>query len=76
MFSQHIDQTVDEFRYRWNSYKDNNKKILRGHEHKQAGFFPHFQSLDHNGFLNDTEITLKKQTRLTLLDLGNFGLIH
>ena len=32
-------------------------KVWGGHEHKQAGFFAHFQSLDHNGFLEDTEIT-------------------
>ena len=55
-------QTVDEFRYRWNNYKDNNRKILRGDEHKQVGFFAHFQSLDHNGFLEDTEIIFIDKT--------------
>ena len=30
---------------------------MRGNEHKQAEFFAHFQSLEHNGFLKDTEIT-------------------
>ena len=59
---QYTGQTVDEFRYRWNSYKDNNRKSLRGDEHKQAGFFAHFQSLDHNGFLEDTEITCIDKT--------------
>ena len=54
---QYTGQTVDEFIYRWNNYKDNNKKSLRGDEHKQPGFFAHFQSLDHSGFLEDTEIT-------------------
>ena len=59
---QYTGQTVDEFRYRWNNYKDNNRKSLRGGEHKQAGFFAHFQSLDHNGFLEDTEITFIDKT--------------
>ena len=59
---QYTGQTVDEFRYRWNNYKDNNRKSLRGNEHKQAGFFAHFQGLDHNGFLEDTEITFIDKT--------------
>ena len=54
----HTGQTVDEFRYRWNSYKDNNRRCLRGDEHKkQAWSFAHFRSLDHHSFLEDTEIT-------------------
>ena len=59
---QYTGQTVDEFRYRWNNYKDNNRKSLRGDEHKQTGFFAHFQGLDHNGFLEDTEITFIDKT--------------
>ena len=59
---QYTGQTVDEFRYRWNNYKDNNRKSLRGNEHKQAGFFAHFEGLDHNGFLEDTEITFIDKT--------------
>ena len=59
---QYTGQTVDEFRYRWNNYKDNNRKSLRRDEHKQAGFFAHFQSSDHNGFLEDTEITFIDKT--------------
>ena len=55
-------QTVDEFRYRWKNYKDNNRKSLRGDEHKQAGFFAHLQILHHNGFLQDTEITFVDKT--------------
>ena len=33
-----------------------------GDEHKQAGFFAHFQSLDHGDFLEDTEITFIDKT--------------
>ena len=40
--------TNDEFRYRWNNYKDNNQRSLRGEHHKQ-GFFAHFQTADHSG---------------------------
>ena len=36
---------------------DVNGKIIRGDEHKKAGFFAHFPSLDHNRFLEDTQIT-------------------
>ena len=57
---QYTGQTVDEFRYRWNNYKDNNRKSLKGNECKQAGFFAHFQSLDHH-----TEITLIDKTDLS-----------
>ena len=57
---QYTGQTVDEFRYRWNNYKDNNRKSLKGNECKQAGFFAHFQSLDHH-----TEITFIDKTDLS-----------
>ena len=33
-----------------------------GGEHNQAGFFAYFQSLDHNGFPEDTEITFIDKT--------------
>ena len=59
---QYTGQTVDEFRYRWNNYKDNNRKSLRRDEHKQADVFVHVQSLDHNSFLEDTEITFIDKT--------------
>ena len=62
MDGKYTGQTADEFRYRWNNYKDINRKSFRGDEHKQAGFFAHFQSLDHNGFLEDTEITYTDKT--------------
>ena len=67
---QYTGQTVDEFRYRWNNYKDNSRKSLRGDEQKQAGFFAHFQSLDHNGFLEDTQITFTDKTdaQITFID--------
>ena len=49
-------QTNDEFRYRWNNYKDSIRKSLRGEDHKQAGLFAQFQTADHSGFIDETEI--------------------
>ena len=49
-------QTNDKFRYRWNNYKDNYCKILRGEDLKEAGFFAHFQTSGYSAFVNDTEI--------------------
>ena len=42
---QYTGQTVDEFRYRWNNYKDNNRKSLRGMNISKLGFcsFPKFR---------------------------------
>ena len=46
---QYVGFTTDPFRYRWNNYKDNNRKAERG---------VHFASHGHNGFLEDYAITL------------------
>ena len=55
-------QTVDEFRYRWNSYKHNNKKYLRGQSCFQQHIFEHFNSPGHKGFLKDVSITFIDKT--------------
>ena len=55
-------QINNQFRYRWNNYKDNNQKSLRDEDHKQAGFFAHFQTAGHSGFINDTEIRFIDKT--------------
>ena len=52
---QYNGQTNNEFRYRWNNYKDN-PKILRGEDHKQAGFFCSLPNSWPKGFINYTEI--------------------
>ena len=71
---QHNGQTNNEFRYRRNNYKDNNQKNLRSEDHKQAGFFAHFQTAGQSGFINDTEIIfIDKRILRTLLDLRIFG---
>ena len=58
---QYNSQTIHVFRYGRNNYK-HNRKSLRGDEHKQAVLFAHFQGLDHNGFLEDMEITFIDKT--------------
>ena len=58
-------QTNDEFRYRWNNYNDSNRKSLRGEDRKQAGFFAHFQTAGHGGFINDTEVRFVDKTDLS-----------
>ena len=39
---QYVGTTTDPFLYRWNNYKDNNRKAERGAEHMQADLFGHF----------------------------------
>ena len=55
-------QTNGEFRYRGNDHKDNNRKSLRVEYHKQVGFFAHFQTAGHSGFINDTQIRFIDKT--------------
>ena len=43
--------------FRWNNYKENNRKTKRGMEHMQPPVFEHFSLNDHNGFLEDCSIT-------------------
>ena len=50
-----------------------NWKSLRGEDHKQAGFFAHFQTAGHSGFINDTDKILIRPIALTLLDVRIFG---
>ena len=59
---QYNGQNSNEFRYRWNNYKDNNRKSLRVEDHKQADFFAHFQTAGHSGFIDDTEIRFIDKT--------------
>ena len=59
---QYNGQTNDKFRYRCNNYKDNNRKSVRGKVYKQAGFFAHFQTAGHSGFINESEIRFIDKT--------------
>ena len=64
-------QTNDKFRYSWNNYKDNNRKSLRGEDHRQAGSFAYLQTAGHSGFINDTEIRFIDKTNPS--DVRIFG---
>ena len=43
---QYVGSTTDKFRFRWNNYKKNDRKALRGEEHMQPEFFEHFDKTD------------------------------
>ena len=53
------DQSKDEFKYKSNSYKKNNRKHLRDEKHKRAEFFSRIQKADYSSFKRDTKITFK-----------------
>ena len=53
---EYNDHTNDEFRERWDNYKDKTQKILRGKEHKQTACYAHFQTAGYSGLINDIEM--------------------
>ena len=59
---QYVGRTVDEFRHRWNNYKDNARKFERGEQCMQRHLYEHFNLPDHSGFLNDVSVTLIDKT--------------
>ena len=59
---QYIGQTLDDFWFRWNNYKDNNRKYERSETCMQEHLFSYFSSPGHNGFLNDVSITFIDKT--------------
>ena len=48
---QYVGSATDAFPYRWNNYKDNNRKADRRAERMQADLFEHFTTHGHNDFL-------------------------
>ena len=59
---QYVGSTTDKFRFRWNNYKENDRKALRGEEHMQPELFEHFAADNHSCFLTDCSITLIDKT--------------
>ena len=59
---QYIGQTMDDFRFRWNNYKDNNTKYQRSETCMQEHLFRNFSSPGHNGLLNNVSITFIDKT--------------
>ena len=49
---QYFWETNDSFRYRWNNYKDNNRKHSSKESFMQEHLFKHFNCMENNGFLN------------------------
>ena len=58
----YVGSTTDQFRFRWNNYKENERKALRGEEHMQPEPFEHFAADIHNCFLTDCSIILIDKT--------------
>ena len=59
---QYVGETTDSFRYRWNNYKDNDRKHSRKESCMQEHLFKYFNSMGHNGFLNNLPRTLIDKT--------------
>ena len=59
---QYVGLTTDKFRYRWSNYKNCQRKAERGEDHMQKYLHDHFLTEDHDGLLNNVEITLIDKT--------------
>ena len=64
---QHNSQTNYRFRYRWNSYTENNEQSLRGQEPTQTDFFAHFQRASQTGYINDMKTKISRQMLLKVI---------
>ena len=62
------------FRYRWNNYKNCQRKAEKGEDHMQKCLHDHFLSEDHDCLLKNVKITLIDKTdHRTLNKERNFG---
>ena len=59
---QYFGQTVEEFRYRWNNYKNNGRNYQEYGTCMQQHLFEHFSEEGHHSFLEDASITLIDKT--------------
>ena len=59
---QYVGETSDEFRFKWNNYKSNDKKNARNEACKQEHLFEHLKSEGHSGFLGNVSKTLIDKT--------------
>ena len=53
---QYVGQPVDSFLFRWNDYKCNCHKHVKGKSVKQQHLYDHFLLEDHTQFVNDVSI--------------------
>ena len=58
----YVVETADSFSYRWNNYKDNDRKHSRKESCIEEHLFKHFNITGLNGFLNNVLITLIVKT--------------
>ena len=59
---QYVGQTANEFRQRWNNYKDKARTFVRGEHCMQRHLYEHFYLPGHSGFLSDVSVTLINKT--------------
>ena len=59
---QYVGSTTDKFRFRWNNYKNCQRKAERGEDHMQKYLHDHFLSEDHDGLLNNVYIIFIDKT--------------
>ena len=59
---QYFGLTTDKFRYRWNNYKNCQRKAERGENDAPKYLHDHFLSEGHDGLLNNVDITLIDKT--------------
>ena len=59
---QYVGETVDEFWLRWNNYKMNGRKYLKGKACMQQNLFENFAGEGHRSFLEDVTIILIDKT--------------
>ena len=59
---QYVGQTVEECRYRWNSYNNNGRKYQEDGTFMQQHIFEHFYEEGHHSFLEDVSIALIDKT--------------
>ena len=57
-FKQYVGETTEIFYKRWDNYKNNTRKFLRGESCMQQHLFEHFQGPGHTCFIEDLCITL------------------
>ena len=58
----YVGETTEAFRKRWNNYKNNARKFLRGESCMQQNLFEHFQSPGHTGLVEDVCIIFIDKT--------------
>ena len=59
---QYVGSTTDRFRFRWNNYKNCQRKAERGEDHMQRYLHDHFLGEDHDGLVNNVVIIFIDKT--------------